>query len=262
MRQRRLAALSLSLTLLVAGLLTGPASPAQAAAVDYVALGDSYSAGVGAPGLSGLCLRSPQGYPKLWADAHAVSSFDNATCSGAVTADVRHFQIWALNSGTDAVTITIGGNDVGFFSTIVTCTFGSTAACLDAIDAGREDARTTLVADLDTTYAQIRARAPGAKVYVLGYPRLFEEPASCSGGPSLTKRKALNVAADELSALIGGRAAAVGFIYVDVRAVFAGHGVCGSSPWINAFGLSVNSYHPNAAGYRYGYLPALTAVTG
>jgi lysophospholipase L1-like esterase len=258
MRQRRLAALSLTLTLLFTGFL---ATPAQAAAGDYVALGDSYSSGVGASGASGLCLRSPQGYPRLWADSHPVSSFRTAACAGAVTDNVRDLQVWALNAGTDTVTLTIGGNDVGFASAMITCTLGSTASCLEAVDEGRAYARTTLLRDLDATYAAIRSRAPGATVYVLGYPRLFEET-TCSGGLSLTKRRVINQAADELSDLIAGRVSAAGFIYVDVRAAFAGHGVCAASPWINAFSLSVRAYHPNAAGYRYGYLAALNAVTG
>ncbi|HST82763.1 MAG TPA: SGNH/GDSL hydrolase family protein [Kineosporiaceae bacterium] len=261
MRQRRLAALSLLLTTLMAGFVVSPASPAQAAAVDYVALGDSYSSGVGTSGLSGLCLQSQQSYAPQWAEAHQVSSFSFAACAGAVTDNVRDFQIWALNSRTDAVTITIGGNDVGFASAMITCTFGSTASCLDAVDDGRDYAQTTLIGDLDATYAAIHRRAPNAKVYVLGYPRLFEET-SCPGGLSLTKRRALNQAADELSDLIAGRVGAAGFTYVDVRGAFAGHGICGSTPWINNFSVSVNAFHPNAAGYRNGYLPALTAVTG
>jgi len=261
MRQRRLAAFPLIISMLVAGLLAVPASQAQAATVDYIALGDSYSSGVGAPDLSGLCLRSPQGYPQLWADAHSVASFQTEACGAAVTATVRAFQLWSLNSGTDVVTITIGGNDVGFATAMITCTLGSTASCLDAVDDGRDYAETTLPGDLDATYAEIRQHAPTAKVYVLGYPRLFEEPATCSDGPSLTKRKAINVAADELSGVIGGRATAAGFTYVDVRSSFAGHGICGSTPWINAFSLSVNAFHPNADGYNKGHLPALTAAT-
>ncbi len=261
MRQRRLAVLSLLTTMILTGFLVTPASPAQAASVDYVALGDSYSSGVGAPDLRGLCLRSPQGYPPLWAQTHQVSSFSFAACGGAETDSVRHFQIWALNSGTDAVTITIGGNDVGFASTMITCTLGSTATCLDAIDRGRAGARSTLPGDLDATYAAIRSRAPSAKVYVLGYPRLFEET-ECPGGLSLTKRRALNQAADELSDIIGGRAGAAGFSYLDVRGIFAGHGICASAPWINDFSVSVNAFHPNAAGYLNGYLPVLTAATG
>lgn len=261
MRQRRLALAGLTIALLFTGLLT--AAPVQAsAAVDYVALGDSYSAGVGAPGMGGICLQSPQGYPKQWAAAHQVSSYRSVACSGAVSSNVRDLQVYALNSRTDVVTITIGGNDVGFADAMITCTLKSTAACVAAVDEGRDYARTTLPGDLDATYADIHRRAPGAQVYVLGYPRLFEETASCPSGPSLTKRQVINQAADELGGIIADRVAAAGFHYVDVRAAFAGHGICATTPWINPFALSIKSFHPNAAGYRDGYLPALTAVTG
>jgi lysophospholipase L1-like esterase len=259
MRQRRLAFTSSVITLLFLGLFV---SPAQAAAVDYVALGDSYSSGLGTPGARGLCLRSPQGYPQLWADDHQVSSFRTAACSGAVTDDVRTFQVWALNSGTDAVTITIGGNDVGFAEAMITCTLASDASCIAAVNRGRDYARNTLPGKLDATYADIHRWAPHAAVYVLGYPRRFEETASCPGGPDLTKRRVINQAADELSGIISGRVAAAGFRYVDVRGSFAGHGLCGSAPWINAFALSLNSFHPTVNGYRYGYLPALEDYTG
>jgi lysophospholipase L1-like esterase len=259
MRQRRLTAL----TVLAAAMLVGSvAAPARAAAVDYVALGDSYSSGVGAPGTSGLCQRSPQGYPQLWAAAHAVASFRSVACGGAVTDDVRYLQVLALNPGTDLVTLTIGGNDVGFATAMITCTLGSTADCLAAVNQGRDYARTTLPGDLDATYANIRTMAPNAKVYVLGYPRLFEETATCSGGPGLTKRQAINQAADELSGIIADRAGRAGFRYVDARPTFAGHGICAATAWINPFGLSLGSFHPTAAGYRSGYLPALTAATG
>jgi lysophospholipase L1-like esterase len=261
MGQRRpLAVLALLVSALMGGTVAA-ASSAQAAAIDYVALGDSYSSGVGTPGASGPCLRSPQGYPQLWVDTHEVSSFANASCSGAETEDVRADQVSSLSSATDQVTITIGGNDVGFADTMIICTLGTTASCLAAVDRAREQAKTTLPGDLDATYADIRDRAPDAAVYVLGYPRLFEE-GTCPAGLSLAKRQAINDAADELSDIIAGRADAAGFSYVDVRGQFAGHGVCSATPWINAFSLSVRAYHPNAAGYRNGYLPALTAATG
>jgi lysophospholipase L1-like esterase len=261
MGQRRpLAVLALIVSALAGGMVAG-ASPAQAAPVDYVALGDSYSSGVGTPGASGSCLRSPQGYPQLWVDTHEVSSFADATCSGAKTADVRADQISSLSSETDLVTITIGGNDVGFADTMLTCTLGTTKSCLEAVDDAREYAETTLPGDLDVTYAAIRDQAPAAQVHVLGYPRLFAEGA-CPGGLTLAKRQAINDAADELASIIAERVAAAGFSYVDVRRHFAGHGVCTATAWINAFTLTVDSYHPNTDGYSSGYLPALTAVTG
>jgi lysophospholipase L1-like esterase len=261
MGQRRpLAVLALIVLSLAGGTVTA-ASPAQAAEIEYVALGDSYSSGVGTPEAEGPCLRSPQGYPQLWVDTHEVSSFVDASCSGAKTDDVRADQVSSLSSETDLVTITIGGNDVGFADTMIICALGTTASCLDAVERGREYAKTTLPGDLDATYTDIRERAATAQVYVLGYPRLFEE-GDCPGGLAPEKRAALNDAADELSDIIAGRVAAAGFRYVDVREQFAGHGVCAATAWINDFSLSVRAYHPNPEGYRSGYLPALSAATG
>nr|MDT0665854.1 GDSL-type esterase/lipase family protein [Micromonospora sp. DSM 115978] len=107
--------------------------------------------------------------------------------------------------------------------------------------------------------------APNARVVVLGYPRLFEQTRSCGwGGLSLAKRELVNDGADALTQLISARAAAAGFEFVDVRPVFAGHGICGTSPWINGSLLTsgAGAYHPNADGYRLGYLAALSSVTG
>src|SRR5205814_9730484 len=69
----------------VAGVLA--AAPAQAASsVHYVALGDSYSSGVGAGGYdlsSRICSRSPRSYTALWARSHHLASFTPVASGGA-----------------------------------------------------------------------------------------------------------------------------------------------------------------------------------
>jgi lysophospholipase L1-like esterase len=253
-------------SLLVFG-ITAPASAASKYAnTDYVALGDSYSSGVGAPGQLGLCLRSPNGYPGQWVSRNQPKSYVNLACSGAVTSDVVNYQLPFVTSRADLVSITIGGNDAGFASTVISCTISSDAACLQTIADARSTITTTLAAKLDTTYAGIRRKAPNAQVVVLGYPLLYDtSSASCGvGGMSLAKRRALNEGAQILDDLIQQRAAAAGFTYSDVRDEFAGHGICAASPYLN--GLTVlpptNSFHPNKSGYTYGYLPALSAAAG
>lgn len=241
------------------------AAPVQAAApVDYVALGDSYSSGVGAPPyLSGGCSRSNNSYAAQWAATHPVSSFGFAACGGATTADVLSSQIASVNANTDFVTITIGGNDIGFGDTMVNCTIGGDSACINSVNAGITAANTTLPAKLDNTYAAIRAAAPSARVVVLGYPRLISPTGSCGlFNLSTAKRTALNNGADVLSAAIAARSAAAGFTYLDARGPFTGHGACGTSPWINRFNLLAigDSYHPNTAGYTQGYLAMLNSV--
>src|SRR5262245_35220317 len=89
----------------------------------YAALGDSYSAGVGAPPYdpaSGSCNRSPRSAAALWAASHPGTSFAFAACSGATTTDVINNQLGALSGATSQVTISIGGNDAGFSPVLFT----------------------------------------------------------------------------------------------------------------------------------------------
>ena len=241
------------------------ATPARAATTtDYVALGDSYSSGVGAPGQSGLCLRGSSGYPAQWARRNDPASYRNVACGGAVTSDVQLYQVPYLSKKTDLVSITIGGNDAGFAPAVITCTLSSDAGCAAVVATAHDYVTGVLPGKLDATYRAIRQHAPNAQVVVLSYPILFDTTsANCGvGGMSLAKRRSLNSGAQDLDELIKDRARAAGFTFADVRAGFAGHGVCAASPWIN--GLTIipptDSFHPNANGYTYGYLPALSAA--
>jgi lysophospholipase L1-like esterase len=239
------------------------ASPAAAAAssVDYVAMGDSYSSGVGAPGQSGLCLRSPNGYPGLWAAANDPHSYRSVACGGATTDTLRATQLIGLSGTTDLVTVTIGGNDAGFAPTVISCTVVSDAACQAVVDSAAVTVREELPAKLDATYRAIKQHAPNADVYVLGYPILFDVTTPTCGlaGMSIPKRRAINAANAELNALIEDRAEAAGLTYVDVTDEFAGHGICATANWIHGLVAlpPTDSFHPTADGYRLGYLPAL-----
>lgn len=244
------------------------ATPATAAtgfaATDYVAMGDSYTSGVGAPGQSVLCLRSPHGYPGQWTSRNQPKSFTDLSCGGAKTADVRSYQVPFLSSGADLISITIGGNDAGFAPVVLSCQVASDAACAEKVADARAEITAVLPGRLDATYAAIRAKAPRAKVVVLGYPLLFDtSSASCGiAGMSLAKRRTLNQGAHDLNEVIEARARAAGFTFSDVRDEFAGHGICASSPYLH--GLTAlppqNSFHPNKAGYTNGYLPALAGA--
>jgi lysophospholipase L1-like esterase len=263
--------------LAVIGSLIGVvAAPAAASTTlpsppDYVALGDSYSSGLGAPpfNLDAACRRSSQSYPALWAAEHHPASFGFAACSGAMTTDVLVHQIPALQPGTDLVTITVGGNDAGFAPVLQTCTVAaSDQTCITAVNIAEIFVLFALPALLSRTYAAVRHAAPHAQVIVLGYPRLFELTPTCTDplAPDLARRTKLNQGADLLNAVIQAVSNRFGFSFVDVRDRFAGHGVCSTDPtssWINgpATPPDVGPYHPTATGYRDGYLPALDAAT-
>lgn len=252
--------------ILVAALLGVPMSAQAApgsAGLRYVALGDSYSSGVGASPYdpaSGACARSARSYAPLFAAEHR-TSFTFAACSGAKTADVLATQIGALNASTDLVTITIGGNDIGFSKVLGTCTLSSTdSGCATAVDVAEASAVTVLSARLVHTYAAIRHAAPNARVTVLGYPRLFETTANCTepGVPNLTRRIKLNQGDDLLNRVTRTISHLFGFTFVDVRNAFAGHSLCSADPWIHTPTVPtiIGPYHPTPTGYQ-AYLRAL-----
>ncbi|MGH3874548.1 MAG: SGNH/GDSL hydrolase family protein [Pseudonocardiaceae bacterium] len=238
--------------------------------VNYVALGDSYSSGVGTgsyDAASGDCARSPLSYPPLWAAANDPAGFEFVACSGATTGDVRGKQISALSPGTNLVTITIGGNDVGFGPVLQTCTFAqSDRTCIAAVNTAEAYTRSVMPGRLARIYADIRSAAPDAQVIVLGYPRLFDLAPSCAEPlvPNLVRREKLNEGSDVLNTVIQKTVSQQsGFSFSDVRGRFAGHEVCSADPWINGptTPWSVGPYHPNRAGYRNAYLDALDTAT-
>jgi lysophospholipase L1-like esterase len=245
--------------------LTVLSAPANAAAANYVALGDSYSSGVGTGGTysGGGCKRSTNAYPQLWANTHAPSSFSFVACSGAKTGDLLNNQLGTLNSGTTLVTVTIGGNDAGFTDVITTCTLGSDSTCVNRVNQAKTFVNNELPAKLNSVYSAIRQRSPSARVVVLGYPRFYKVPGSCNVGLSDTKRSAINSGADALAAVTASRASAAGFTFVDIRGAWTGHEICSGDWWLNSLTWPVDeSYHPNRNGQARGYLPALNGITG
>lgn len=241
-----------------------PAAAAQALppATEYAALGDSYSSGTGAGDyFDRECLRSNLAYPSLLTNAlEAELAF--AACSGATTADLLATQLDSLDAETDLVTVTIGGNDIGWAEAIRTCITPLTD-CTDDIEAAEARMSDELPGLLDGAYGAIAGRAPNAAVYVLGYPRLFNERDTCDafGQNSVAEQQRMNQAADRLAEVLQSTAERHGFTYVDVREAFAGHAVCDDVEYLHGLRHPVaESYHPNAMGHRNGYYPAIAGA--
>jgi lysophospholipase L1-like esterase len=257
------------LALTAVGVLVTTLAPSAGAtaAVNYVALGDSYSAGVGAGNYlssSGSCERSPNAYSALWAAAHAPASYVSVACSGATSATVTSSQLAALSPSTTLVSITVGGNDVGFTNTLETCILEGTSDCVAAVNAAETIARTTLPGTLNTLFGQIHSDAPNSRVVVLGYPRFYDTSTWFCIGLSNTSRTKINEGADVLDSTVQAAAAGHGFSFGDVRSQFANHEICDSSKWLHALNFTdfEESYHPTAAGQAGAYLPVFTAAAG
>jgi len=239
-----------------------------ASSVQYVALGDSYSSGLGAGDYissSGSCDRSTRAYPEQWAAANAPASFVSVACAGATTADVISSQVSALSASTTLVSITIGGNDAGFSSVMETCVLSSTSTCVNAVSNAEAFITSQLPALLDTTLQIIRVHAPAAKIVVLGYPDLYDlSKSSTCIGLSTQDRTALNGGADDLDSALAAAAAKNLDTFADVRSQFATHEICDSGSWLNSvdiFAIS-SSYHPNASGQELGYEPVFARYAG
>lgn len=225
----------------------------------YVSLGDSYSAGQGLPRAVQPCGRNPGAYPALVAPRAGLISSEHA-CNGATTADVLDVeqapgagrQLDAVTADADVVTISIGGNDIGFADVMTDCVLNSLPCT--RLDAQVSRDLAALPARLDTIYREIHRRAPKAALLVVGYPQLVIDPsqsslASCAG---LTPDESVWVRqkGDELARVIRTAAEKAGARYLDSSAAFAGHEACTPQPWMEGVNF-VNiaaSFHPNATG--------------
>jgi lysophospholipase L1-like esterase len=241
-----------------------PAASAQARyePTRYAALGDSYSSGTGTGDyFDQACLRSSKAYPQLLADSLG-AELAFAACSGATTSDLLSEQLGALDAETDLVTVTIGGNDIGWAKAVKACITPLTN-CLDEIEDSEALVQNRLPGLLDGAYSAIANRAPNAAVYVLGYPRLFNGERTCGAlkQPSVAEQVRMNAAADRLAGVVRNKAEEYGFTYVDVRDAFKGHAICDDVAYLNGLAYPpAESYHPNTMGHLNGYYPALARM--
>ncbi|HEY6797225.1 MAG TPA: SGNH/GDSL hydrolase family protein [Kineosporiaceae bacterium] len=253
----------------------GPVAAGPAVTVGgYAALGDSFSAGVGTSAGEGApavgtgtgvdddgapCRRTALAYPVLWAGGHPGTRLSFLACSGARISTVRSRQLPQVPRDSTLITVTMGGNDVGFAAVVGVCAFASKdRACTLAMAVARVVAMTDVPVQLALTLTAIKAWAPRARLVVLGYPRLFELGPCPGTAPDVARRRALNDGTDLLDGVLARTSGLFGATFVDVRGRFAGHGLCApdGQSWINGPG-DRNAYHPTAAGQARGYLPAL-----
>jgi lysophospholipase L1-like esterase len=247
-----------------AGMAVVGGTPAQAAGEkEYVALGDSYASGVGAghyDTASGACKRSALNYPALSQAAHSEYTLKDVSCSGATIADVRANQLSAVTSGTDLVTLTVGGNDAQFSTVVQNCLLEADSYCDTATTWMSYYARNQMVTELAGLYKDIKARAPQAKIVALGYPQALSSTGTCPViDLSAAKRTSMSGFADALADGTKAAAAQQSVTFVDVRDTFKGHGACGSDPWITDLNQGSEVFHPTLAG-QFSYSDRLNNV--
>jgi lysophospholipase L1-like esterase len=252
----------------------GPGHPGN-----YVALGDSYTAGPLIPIQTGQpagCLRSTHNYPSLVSASLHTSSFKDVSCSGSTTKDMFSPQsvtggtnppeLNALTESTDLVTLGIGGNDIGFTNIITTCAVQSPtkplgAGCRDYFHrSGKDELADRIAATGPKVAAVLEAidkRAPDAKVLVVGYPTVLPDSGpGCFPVVPFTPGDVayLRQTLKRLNSMLAEQADKAGAEYVDTYHRSIGHDVCQlpGTKWVE--GLVPTSpaapVHPNALGER------------
>ncbi|MER6105609.1 SGNH/GDSL hydrolase family protein [Streptomyces sp. NPDC001832] len=216
----RLALLS-SVAALAAGALA-PAQPAgaqpaaAAAAHQWVALGDSYTAGV-IPAAGDTfevprdgCERTDQSYPQVIdRDLGALFDLANVSCGAATIENVtfraqepigRHLppfsedpdypfpavppQSAAVSPGTDMITVGVGGNTLGFADLVFQClqlgggSGGVGTPCRDDLADDIPSRLNKVSRDYDKMLTVLHERAPHAKILTVGYPTVIPQDTS------------------------------------------------------------------------------------
>ncbi|MEU8973334.1 SGNH/GDSL hydrolase family protein [Streptomyces monashensis] len=250
------------------------ATPAQAATpLNYSALGDSYSAasGVLPIDLSNLlCLRSTANYPHVLA-ARTGARLTDVTCGAAQTKDFTGSQYPgvapqadAVTPDTDLVTLTIGGNDNGtFINAVLDCgtegilSGGKGSPCKDKYGTSFDDSiDANTYPALKSALGAVRAKAPHARVAVLGYPWITPATAdpSCFARLPLAEGDVpyIHALQAHLNAVVERAAEESGATFVDLSQASAGHDACRpfGTRWIEPllFGTNIVPVHPNALG--------------
>jgi lysophospholipase L1-like esterase len=262
LRSAGLLVLPLALAAAVAATPTA-ANAAVSAGLSYVAMGSSFAAGPGITPVESTspagCARSQNNYANMVARDIGANLTD-ATCSGATTGNVLTDdqdgappQVDAVGSGTQLVTVTIGGNDIDYLGSLDTysCQDGGGTNCGTVDTGGIASTLTVLTQRLENVVTAVHSRAPQARVLMVDYFTILPASGACTGVPmtadhlSYERSLATSLAQDTATA-----ANATGATLVDLAAASAAHNSCGAVPWVNTYDVApgLSQYHPNITG--------------
>jgi lysophospholipase L1-like esterase len=270
----------------VPAMASAAAPPARSGPM--VALGDSYTAGALLP--TDLrarplgCLRSTKGYPALVAAALGAPLTDVACASAGVTdmtaaqrtsIGTNPPQLNALAPDDSLVVLTLGGDDIGFMNVLDKCMelsftdpWGS--PCRAHYTGGGADQLAALVRAegprMAAVLADIAARAPQARIAVVGYPDMFPLSGGCWPAVPITDGDVAYLRGIELqlNATLAADAKASDATFVNTYTPTIGQDFCqperirdveGALP-----GSLVLPFHPNARGQAAIAAAVLAAV--
>ena len=243
-----------------------------------VSLGSSFAAGPGVePVVDKAAMRSGRNYAHLVATRLGATLVD-ATVSGATTATIlnktqrvttRAFgpQIESVHARTDLVTVTAGGNDLGYLGgVLLTALLGQLGQwrlgrpvaglirgrrVLRPITSEQKEGATE---GLVRIVQGVQGRAPQARVVLVDYLPVFTDSTAAGPGVPLTMAELEHfrgVAAD-LSAAYAEASRRTGADLVPASVYGQSHGAGSPDPWVNVLRLKAlaSSFHPTPAGMQ------------
>lgn len=264
---------AVSAILVAAGLAAHP-SAAQAetdAGVDYVNMGDSFSAGSGnlplTRGFDYRCLQSSRNW------AHTIASLKgyrltDVSCGGAQTKDFTTSQfrglapqLDALSDDTELVTLSIGGNDNG---TLIKAATACGAAAISTLglsnpcerkhgDSFTETIRTSTHANLVAAFTAVKGKAPNARIVVANYLWLLPPTRGCFPVMPIARGDVpyLRALQTALSDAIEQAAQETGVEFLDFSGISEGRDACRRADvrWVEPVLIpKLAVIHPNVAG--------------
>ena len=238
----------------------------------YVAMGSSYAAG---PGITptvvdapARCSRSNGNYAHQLARRRGLLLTD-VSCSGATTAHVLGpwnelpAQLDALRVNTKLVTVTIGGNDLGYMGVL----FGASCLGLQRAGAGPQMTCSDVVLPTEQDYEglavrmrsiakEVHRRSPDARLVFVDYVTVLPPMGHCDAAPmsdaDADQARSVDARLRQITAQV---ALENGAELLDASAVTHGHDACAPDPWINGFPrpdspVLVVGFHPRLAGMK------------
>jgi lysophospholipase L1-like esterase len=239
---------------------------------EYVALGSSYGAGPGlgdrVPGSPRRAGRSNHNYAHLLSGRLGLRLTD-VTYSGATVAQILGVepgatpepQLAAITADTRLVTLTGGGNDLGYIGALISASLPSLLRALTganrrlselAHDAELDRRASALGDNILALVDAVRKRAPAATVAITGYLALLPSERSVSAHPLSAENAELGRRYwDRVNLTLRQASARAGAVFVDVATPSASHHAWSNDPWTERFvllGGTAAAYHPNRAG--------------
>jgi lysophospholipase L1-like esterase len=256
--------------LLAGGAYAQPAPPPAGA--KYVNMGSSFAAGPSiappADNPTTRCGRSAQNYAHQLARRHNLSLVD-VSCGGSTTAHLLGPwnelapQLDAVDATTRLVTMTTGGNDLGYLGSLGGNSCVNVAAKTGT--APQPPCRPPPPLPNDETYAgvetrlrqiivEVHRRAPQARLVIVDYLTILPPTGSCAVMPlSPVQADASRGIARRLNEITVRVAKETGTELIPASKISEGHDVCAKDAWLNGYpspGVPVEPtfYHPRLAG--------------